>query len=139
MDLKSGTIAIAIIVTSVVGGILYARTAFSLDLVWTVGSVGAVTFFGTLLLVKSVTGSSNFKKGEMRKALAASLIVVYFVLVSLVMCESCTLPNSDILDTLVGHYTYLIGIVIAFYFGNRAVEVWAKNRPGSTPSSTEDG
>ena len=40
--------------------------------------IGLLTFFGTLALTNAVSQDPNFQKGEIRKAMAASLLSVYF-------------------------------------------------------------
>lgn len=40
--------------------------------------IGLLTFFGTLALTNAVSKDPNFQKGEIRKAMAASLLSVYF-------------------------------------------------------------
>jgi len=93
---------------------------------WSVAGIGTITFFGTLMLANRLSRTRYLDKGEMRKALTASIIVIYFALISLLTCEDCKFADSELSETIIGHFTYIVGIVIAFYFGSRAIEAWKK-------------
>lgn len=108
-----------------------------IPLMWSVGGIGIITFFGTLTLANYLSKDSRLDKGEIRKAMAASLIVVYFALVSLVTCPGCGAQESEFSKQIVEHFTWVIGIVIVFYFGSRLVQEWLKSNNESQGATTE--
>ncbi len=86
---------------------------------WSVSGIGVITFFGTLMLANYLSGSADLNKGEIRKAITGSFIAVYFVLVSLLSFSE--LSSTDLAETIIGHFTYLVGIIVVFYFGSSTV------------------
>lgn len=78
-------------------------------------AIGVVTFMGTLRA-----------GGDMRTTIAASFVMIYFALLA-ALATSAT--NRAQIDTTVGtelwkNFTYLVGVIIVFYFGSTAtVEV----------------
>ena len=92
---------------------------------WSVGTVGIITFLGVLMLVNYLSKDPNVTKGEVRKAIAASCIAVYFVLVALLTFSGSNLSDT-LVETVIEHFTYIIGIVIVFYFGSRSIEEYMK-------------
>ena len=92
---------------------------------WSVGTVGIITFLGVLMLVNYLSKDPNVTKGEVRKAIAASCIAVYFVLVSLLAFSGSNLSDT-VAETVIKCFTCIIGIIIVFYFGSRSVEEYMK-------------
>jgi hypothetical protein len=72
------------------------------------------------------------KKGEVRTALATSMIFVYFTLLSLTFSGELGIVESEVASSAIEHFTIVIGVVIAFYFGSGAVEYWASLKHPST-------
>lgn len=93
---------------------------------WSVGSVGIITFLGILVLVNYLSESFAFDRGEMRKAIAGSFVAVYFTLVSLLTFTGFSPSSEKLAETIIGHFTYLVGIVIVFYFGSSGVREYLK-------------
>ena len=93
---------------------------------WSVGSVGLITFTGNLLLVNYLSNSPTLDKGEVRKAMAGSFIAVYFALISLLTFAEIRPADAELAKIIIGHFTYLVGIIIVFYFGSRAVTEYLK-------------
>ncbi len=89
------------------------------QITWSVSGIGVITFFGTLMLANYLSGSADLNKGEIRKAITASFIAVYFVLVSLFSFSEFN--PSNLAETIIGHFTYLVGIIVVFYFGSSTV------------------
>jgi uncharacterized membrane protein HdeD (DUF308 family) len=85
--------------------------------------IGIITFLGILALTNLLSEDPKISKGEIRKSITISSIFVYFTLISFVSFSDRTL-YPELAKTVVSHFTYIIGIIIAFYFGSRAVEVW---------------
>ena len=85
----------------------------------------AVTVIGPL---PSGYESSAFEMGEMRKAITGSFITVYFVVVALLIFKGVDTVDTELSKTIIGHFTYLVGIIIVFYFGSRGVREYLKYR-----------
>lgn len=95
---------------------------------WSIGSVGVITFFGTLMLVNFLSESENVDKGEMRKAMAASFIAVYFALLSLLTNTEFSSSSTELYKIIIEHFTYLVGIIIIFYFGSSSVREYVSSK-----------
>ena len=95
---------------------LYLGTSKILHITWSVGSVGIVTFFGILMLANYLSESPALEKGEVRKSIAGSFIAVYFTTVSLLTFAELSVSETETAKMIVGHFTYLIGIIVVFYF-----------------------
>ncbi len=121
-------IIIAIVVLLLDLGALLLGTTKVFHIAWSVGSVGIITFFGMLMLVNYLSESPGFEKGEMRKAIAGSFIAVYFTLVALLGFKGFCSAGTELAKTIIGHFTYLIGIIVVFYFGSSAVRDYLKNK-----------
>ena len=102
--------------------VLYIGTIRPAHIGWAVASTGVITFLGTLMLINHLSKSTDFDKGEVRKAMTGSFIVVYFSLVSLLTLTDIGVSDTELAKTIISHFTYLVGIVVVFYFGSRAVE-----------------
>jgi uncharacterized membrane protein YfcA len=85
--------------------------------------VSAVTFIGFLALVD-----------DMRAAIAASFVVVYFALLFTLVFADVKDLDTDIAEQILGNFTTLVGAVITFYFGATAAERISSIR---SPSETE--
>lgn len=84
-----------------------------------IGSVGVVTFIGVLTLADYVSVEKSISTGEMRSAMAASITVVYLVIMAFAVSGKLAI-NSDIRG-VIEHFTWVVGVVIVFYFGAKAV------------------
>ena len=123
---KAVVIGVIIIISNIV--ILYIGTVDAVSLLWSIGSIGTITFFGTLILANTLSRTRNLDKGEVQIALTSSVVLVYFVIVALVVCIDCHIGDSIEIDSILNSFTTIVGVLIAFYFGSRAIEVWkAKN------------
>ena len=92
-----------------------------------IGSVGIITFIGVLTLSNYLSRDPGLAKREMRKALAASFTLIYLVLLALVIFEPFP-AETELAKTVVGHFTWIVGIIIIFYFGSRSVEEYLKRK-----------
>jgi hypothetical protein len=101
-------------------------TILGIPLQWIFVSIGLITFFGIILVVNYMSGTSPLNTGEIRKALTVSFITVYFALVPLLAFGAVKIPQSGPLMSLVTNFTWIIGAVIIFYFGSRSVEEYIK-------------
>jgi len=97
---------------------------------FSIGFIGIFTFFGILMLTKYLSASEDLENGEMRKAITGSFIVVYFAFLSLFTFEEFGISYTGVFKTMIDHFTYLVGIIVVFYFGSRSVEEYMKNKKG---------
>ena len=132
---KAAAIVVIIVAANIT--VLYLGATPMIPLMWSIGGMGAITFFGTLILANLLSRSRNLDKGEIRKSITASLLVVYFVLISFIACTDCDVADSKYAETIIHSFTGIVGIMVAFYFGTRAVDAWkSKSAPESTESTT---
>lgn len=88
-----------------------------------VAAVSVLTFFGFLQLGRSVpSGQADSDRSE-RRAIAATAVVVYLVLVSIVTFFGLTDKTQQLnplTNLLVTNFTAVVGVIVAFYFGSSA-------------------
>jgi len=82
-----------------------------------------ICFFGTLMLANYFSESEGFDAGEVRKATLITILVVFFALI--ITC-SLKIPNLQINEEIakmgISHLSYLVGILIMFYFASRQLD-----------------
>ncbi len=85
-----------------------------------------ITLFGLLALPGGRNDQGFFREERIRLAIAATLLVVYFVL----FCNAVLFGKSDtnINTEMMGTLTQLMTIVLPFYFGTSGLVEWAKRR-----------
>lgn len=92
--------------------------------------IGLVSFFGFVRLGVG-PGDRALSKSDTRLAIVASLITTYIALVGSVSTfapRAGDTNSPEITTTLINHFTYIIGVVIVFYFGTTAFETAQKYR-----------
>lgn len=87
--------------------------------------IGIVTFFGLLLLVNYMSGTTAYDTGELRKAITGSFIVTYLIFVPLISFGTVTIPLIDPISA-VSSFTWIVAIVVIFYFLSRGIEEYIK-------------
>ena len=65
-----------------------------------------------------------------RKAIAAAFTLVYLALLALVVFSRTFAAETQLTETIVGHFTWIVGIIMVFYFGSRSVEEYVKRNEG---------
>lgn len=103
-------------------------TLLHIPVEWLFITIGIVTFFGILLIANYMSGTSPFDTGEVRKALTGSFIVIYFAFVPLVTFGNISLASAEPIKTIITNFTWIVGAIIIFYFGSRAVEEYIKSK-----------
>ncbi len=93
---------------------------------WIFICIGIITFFGILLISNYMSGTSPLNNGEIRKAITSSFVVTYFAFVPLVTFGSVNIPTDEPIKTIVTNFTWIVGAIVIFYFGSRAVEEYVK-------------
>jgi len=101
-------------------------TLLAIPLQWIFLGIGIVTFFGTLIIVNYMSGTAQFNSGEIRKALTTSVITVYLIFVPLIAFGSIQIPNDGAVKAIIQNFTWIVGIIIIFYFVSRTIEEYAK-------------
>jgi len=85
-----------------------------------VASIGIVTFVGVLALADYVSIAPSVSTGEMRSAITASIMVVYMVFAAFAF-SGAAFASTALASTVIQNFTYVVGIVVIFYFGSKAV------------------
>jgi hypothetical protein len=98
----------------------------AIPLHWIFVSMGLVTFFGIILIVNYMSGTSPFNTGEIRKAITVSLITVYLAFMPIMAFGMILLPLGASAKTVVTNLTWLIAVVIVLYFTTRPLEEYIK-------------
>ncbi len=96
-------------------------------------ATGLITFYGAM---GGGLSDRKLSKYDIRLAIVLSLITVYIVLVGTVVFFKRGSELPPIAQTMITHFTTIIGVVIAFYFGAEAYE--AVNKPAVDSSDTTD-
>jgi len=84
-------------------------------------AVGLITFFGFMGLGVSAE-DHNLSKTGIRLAIVVSVVTFYLVLVGTVSFFSKGGELPIITNTMINHFTTIVGVVVAFYFGTAAYE-----------------
>jgi hypothetical protein len=79
-----------------------------------------VTFFGLLAASESSGKGWGYNKGSMRGAIAATILVVYFYVLSMNAFQPYRDKMPEMMETMVSSFTTILGIMIPFYFGASA-------------------
>lgn len=101
---------------------------FIIPIAWIFISIGLITFFGVVVIVNYMSGTSPLDTGEIRKAVTVSFITVYFVFVPIVTFGSIRIPQDEPFKTIITNFTWIVGLIIAFYFGSRVIEEYVKSK-----------
>ncbi|KAF0107975.1 MAG: hypothetical protein FD146_1273 [Anaerolineaceae bacterium] len=100
--------------------------------------VGIITFFGVLLISNLFSGESNMRNGEVRHAIAASILsVFYYVLAVLIFTAPDSQLDNETVKDVLDNFITMVAVVISFYFGTRSTEEIIKNwRKKSSDTTT---
>jgi len=107
-------------------GVLIVGGLFPNLLYWSLCGVGIISFLGILILVNYTSKDPNFQKGEMRKAIAGSFIIVYFVILGVFVASGLHPQQDPQIQAVIGKVmeplSWLTGAIGAYYFGARSFE-----------------
>ncbi len=117
----SGSIALGLWLAAEFGGFA--------GVTWSVGTTAVISFF--VLLVAQMPTTGQITKNRMRNAIAGSFVLTYLVAVALVLFVSREEDLPAVTETLLTSFTFLMTVVIGFYFGTAAVEKWAEFKAAS--------
>jgi predicted neutral ceramidase superfamily lipid hydrolase len=110
--------------------------------------VGVFSFFSMLALSSYFSEKESLMQGELRKAIATSLIMVYFTILAMAVVE----PGVNVLSLslaaedesvspkifLLKDFSALIAVVVGFYFGGRSAEEIIKTWKGKEQETNSD-
>ena len=100
--------------------VLAAGTFFGVIL-FAIPLVGIFTFLGVLTLSNEASADADLAKGEVRKAIAASFLAVYFVMVPALVFGGGALKD-ELVITVINAFTFIIITIVGFYFGFRGIK-----------------
>ena len=83
-------------------------------------ALASVTFFGIMSASQRCTGAWSRNMEGPRLAIMASVLLVYFFLLGVNVFLYPPDEMSEITRALINNFTYVVGIVVAFYFGSSA-------------------
>ncbi len=88
-------------------------------------AVGVVTFFGWLAwcVQNSKSDKSDLNKGEIRKGIVGSFLMVYFAVLALMVFGEQVERSVEVPKIMDG-FTQIIQIIVIFYFSSRTMEKW---------------
>lgn len=96
---------------------------------WAVASVGIVTFFGVLMISNYLSKLPALEKAEFRQGIAAAIVAVYLSIFALLTFVGISPEDPLLSESMIGHFSAIVQVVIAFYFGaeaaNFAASAWA--------------
>lgn len=105
-----------------------------------IAGTGILSFFGTLYSTNLLSNSSDLDRGEYRKAITTSFIVLYFILIASRFAMGPEAMNLKVeIGTLTEHFTYLVGMIVGFYFTSSIVRDWRKTDPDVTDVPYTEG
>lgn len=101
--------------------------ATKLGMGFTVISTGIISFVGMLLLTYTLSKSKTLDSGEMRKSITAALLSVFIALSVLSIFPPANM-SLEMGRIVTEHLTYLLGIVIVFYFGSSTLRDYLQSK-----------
>ena len=126
---KTGAFVIALLVVALdILALALGTIVDTVPIALSIGCVGVITFVGVLTLSNYLSRDPELAKKEVRKAIAASFTLVYLVLLALVLFSEASSADTELAKTVVGHFTWIVGIIIIFYFGSRSLEEYLKRK-----------
>jgi hypothetical protein len=89
-------------------------------------AVGVVSFFGTLSLAHRSSPNSPHDSSEVRLAVTAAFMMVYFAALGIFLFSINTVGSFG--QNLMNNMTSLFGVVVGFYFASSAVVEYSRSR-----------
>lgn len=102
----------------------------------TLAVTGVTTLFGILALPGGLSEDGSYREQRIRFAIAATLLVVYFVLFSNAVLWGA--ESKDVNKEMMGTLTQLMSIVLPFYFGTSGLVEWGKIREARRNKNTSE-
>ncbi len=119
------TVILACIVASLsIGSFWYGVIIDKIS--WSIVGVGIITFFGMLSISSYHSLHQPNSTGTLRKAIAASMISVYIVVLALLFSDDLPPLENEASMTLMNNFSYVIITIIGFYFGSKGATEFLK-------------
>ncbi len=129
------TVILACIVASLaIGSFWYGVTIDKIS--WSIAGVGIITFFGMLSISSYYSLHQPNSTGTLRKAIAASMISVYIVVLALLFSDDLPPLENEASMTLMSNFSYVIITIIGFYFGSKGATEFLKIWKGEKNAQT---
>ncbi len=129
------TVILACIVASLaIGSFWYGVTIDKIS--WSIAGVGIITFFGMLSISSYHSLHQPNSTGTLRKAIAASMISVYIVVLALLFSDDLPPLENEASMTLMNNFSYVIITIIGFYFGSKGATEFLKIWRGEKNAQT---
>jgi hypothetical protein len=98
--------------------------------------VASISFFGTISLESDSDRNTRLEGGILRTAITVSVVSVYLVILAVALFVVVPDEMRPLTETMITHFTTIVGVVIAFYFGSSAyVQVQSMKASRSEDSS----
>ena len=123
-------------VSAIVIGVIFQMLLNDpLPLVAGLGVIVIVTILGTLMGFNRLSESPDLTKGEMRKSIAITIIILYLLVIILAITTQLSLEN-DQEKLVIDNFSNVVIAVIIFYFGSRTAQTFFKLRNGTATLQT---
>jgi len=87
---------------------------------WIVSGFGIISFFGVLAISNLLSEDFSLNHNAVRRALTASIIIVYLTIVSMAVTDMISVTDGSIEQKLIDNFALVVITIIGFYFGGRA-------------------
>ena len=100
--------------------------------------VASISFFGTISMQSDSDQNPRLEGAILRTAITVSVVSVYLVILAVALFVVVPDEMRPLTDTMITHFTTIVGVVIAFYFGSSAyVQVQSKRASRSDGSTRQ--
>ncbi len=106
------------------------------DYLYWVAVASTVIFFASLYFFYSFSKEHDFNTAEIRRSIAVTFVVCYFLLLSASDKINVTVNGKRLIEVLLGRFDYIILAIVGFYFGGRSIEK-ATERLGNPSKKSE--
>lgn len=93
----------------------------NISISWAFGSITLINFWGLYYVIKTHQEKRNREKDAMKSAIAGTFITIYIMMIVVYIFTDIPTADSEVVKEIIGHFTYLVGIVMVSYFGTEAV------------------
>lgn len=102
-------------------------------------SIGVLTFFGTMELSRPSQDGGPFKEGNMRTAIASSLVTTYLFVVCFTAFVKSAPEAGAVTKEFIQSFSQVVSFTIAFYFGASAIgQIYARPRGNDQDTKREE-
>lgn len=95
---------------------------YRVSISWAFGSMSLIVFFGLYLISKKIYSEGIEDSKSIKDAITGTMIAVYMMVITFYIFKEVPTQDTSLVQTIVAHFTYLVGIVIVSYFGSDALK-----------------